>query len=69
MSGVDFYGIKKICKKKFQIGDYVLWFPKGEKTHMGNSRKDGLVHFGYNISYPIILFLFFLLTILNQTQY
>ncbi len=24
---------QKNTKKKFQFGDYVLWFPKGEKTH------------------------------------
>jgi hypothetical protein len=24
----------KHTKKKFQFGDYVLWFPKGEKTHL-----------------------------------
>jgi 23S rRNA A2030 N6-methylase RlmJ len=26
-------------KKKFQFKDYVLWFPKKEKTHMGNFKK------------------------------
>jgi len=29
----------KNIKKKFQFGDYVLWFPKGEKTHMGKFKK------------------------------
>jgi hypothetical protein len=26
-------------EKKFQFGDYVLWFPKEEKTHMGKFKK------------------------------
>jgi 23S rRNA A2030 N6-methylase RlmJ len=26
-------------KKKFQFGNYVLWFPKGEKTHMAKFKK------------------------------
>jgi hypothetical protein len=42
-------------------------FPKEKKHMWANSRKDGLVHSGYSIVYPIILL--FLLTILNQTQY
>ncbi len=29
----------KNIEKKFQFGDYVLWFPKGEKTHMGKFKK------------------------------
>jgi hypothetical protein len=37
--------------------------PKGEKNIKVNSRKNGLVHLGYNITYSIILFLLFLLTI------
>jgi hypothetical protein len=33
-------------------------FPR-EKIHTwANSRKNGLVHSGYNIAYPIILFIF-----------
>ncbi len=44
-SVANFYGVEqKNNEKKFQFGDYVLWFPKGEKTHLGFSRKDGLVH-------------------------
>jgi hypothetical protein len=31
---------QKNTKKKFQFGDYVLWFPKGEKTHMGKLKKN-----------------------------
>ncbi len=26
-------------EKKFQFGDYVIWFPKGAKTHMGKFKK------------------------------
>jgi len=26
-------------EKKFQFGNYFLWFPKGEKTHMGKFKK------------------------------
>jgi hypothetical protein len=35
---------KKNIEKKFQFGNYVLWFPKGKKHIWENSRKDGLVH-------------------------
>jgi hypothetical protein len=39
-SGVDFYGVnKKNTEKKFQVGEFVLWFPKGEKTHFGKFKK------------------------------
>jgi hypothetical protein len=44
-------------------------FPKEKKHIWENSKKDGLVHLGYNIAYPIILFFLFLLRFLNQTQY
>ncbi len=30
---------KKHTKKKFQFGDYVLWFSKGEKSHLGKLKK------------------------------
>jgi hypothetical protein len=30
---------QKNTEKKFQFGDYVLWFPKGKKTHMGKFKK------------------------------
>jgi hypothetical protein len=30
---------QKNIEKKFQFRDYVLWFPKGEKTHMGKFKK------------------------------
>jgi hypothetical protein len=29
----------KKTKKKFKFGDYVLWFPKGGKTHLGKFKK------------------------------
>ncbi len=25
--------------KKFQFGNYVLWFPKGKKTHLGKFKQ------------------------------
>jgi hypothetical protein len=60
---------QKNIDKKFQFGDYVLWFPKEKKYIWENSRMDGLVHLGYNIAYPIVFFFLFSSTILNQTQY
>jgi hypothetical protein len=30
---------QKNTEKKFQFGNYVLWFRKGEKTHMGKFKK------------------------------
>jgi hypothetical protein len=51
------------------LGIMSYGYPKEKKHIWENSRKDGLVHLGYSISYPIILFFLFLLTILNQTQY
>jgi hypothetical protein len=40
ISGTDFYGVnRKNTKKKFQYGDYVLCFPKGEKTYLGKFKK------------------------------
>jgi hypothetical protein len=39
-SGANFYGVnRKILRKRFQFGDCVLWFPKGEKTHLGKFKK------------------------------
>jgi hypothetical protein len=29
----------KHIEKKFQFGNYVFWFPKGEKTHLGKLKK------------------------------
>jgi hypothetical protein len=39
---------------------------QGKKNTWVNSKKDGLVHLGYNIAYAIILFFLFLSTILSQ---
>ncbi len=69
-NGANFYGVnKKIIEKKFQFGDYVLWFPKGEKTYMGKFKKR---YFGpLWVQYCLLnknKFLL-LLTILNQTQH
>jgi hypothetical protein len=30
---------QKHTKKKFQFRYYVLWFPKGENTHLGKFKK------------------------------
>jgi hypothetical protein len=30
---------QKNIKKKFQFGDYILWFPKGKNTHLGKFKK------------------------------
>ncbi len=30
---------KKFIENKFQFRDYVLWFPKGENTHLGKFKK------------------------------
>jgi hypothetical protein len=30
---------QKHIEKKFQFGDYVLWFPKGGKSHLGKFKK------------------------------
>jgi len=30
---------QKNIEKKFQFGNYVLWFPKGEKTQLGKFKK------------------------------
>jgi hypothetical protein len=43
-------------------------FPREKRHTWENSKKDYLIHSGYNIVYPMKLF-FFLSTILNQTQY
>jgi hypothetical protein len=69
-SGVDFYEVNRtILRKSSNLEIMSYGFPKKKKPIWDNLRKDGLVHLGYNITYPIILFFLFLLTILNQTQY
>jgi hypothetical protein len=30
---------QKHIENKFQFGDYVLWFPKGKKTHLSKLKK------------------------------
>jgi hypothetical protein len=65
-SGLDFYGANRKTKRSFNLEIMFHGFPR-EKIHTWvNSRKDGLVHLGYNITYPIIFFLLFLLINLNQ---
>jgi len=62
--GVDFYGVsKKILRKSSNLEIMSYGFLREEKKIWSNSRKDGLVHLGYSIAYPIILFFLFLLTI------
>jgi hypothetical protein len=56
-------------RRSFDLEIMFYCFPR-EKIHIWeNSRKDGLAHLGCNIAYPRTLFFFFMLTILNQTQY
>jgi hypothetical protein len=66
-SGTNFYGVnKKTQRRSFNLEIMFYGFPR-EKIHTWvNSRKDGLVHLGYSITYQIILLLLFLLIILNQ---
>jgi hypothetical protein len=59
--------IEKILRKSSNLEIMFYGFPKEKKHIWANSRKGGLVHLGYNITHPIILFFLFLLTILNQT--
>ncbi len=51
---------QKNTKKKFQFGDYVLWFPKGEKTHLGKFKKRWFGPFKVQYCLPnnIVLFVF-----------
>jgi hypothetical protein len=50
---------RKAQKISFNLEIMFYGFPK-EKIHTWeNSRIDGLVHLGYNIAYPIILFFLF----------
>jgi hypothetical protein len=46
----------KECQKKFSFGDYVLWFPKGNKSHLWKfSRKwFGLYIVQYVLPYNIL---------------
>ncbi len=38
-NGANLCGLNKNKEKKFQFKDYALWFPKGEKTHLGKFKK------------------------------
>ncbi len=38
-NGIVLYGVSKNIQKKFKFGDYVYWFPKGKKTHLGKFTK------------------------------
>jgi hypothetical protein len=58
---------QKNIGKKFQFGDYVLWFPEGEKTHIGKFKNRW---FGpFRVQYCLLnnILLLVLLTILNQS--
>jgi hypothetical protein len=59
-SGVDVESTKKILRKSSDLEIMLYGFPKKRKHIWANPRKDGLVHLGYNIAYPIILFFLFL---------
>jgi hypothetical protein len=39
ISGVDFYGVNRNTKRKVQFGNYIMWFPKGEKTSRQIQKK------------------------------
>jgi hypothetical protein len=45
-------------RKKFQFGDYVMWFPKGEKTHLGKLKKRWFGPFMVQYCLPNNIFLF-----------
>jgi hypothetical protein len=60
-NATKFYGVtKKILRRSFNLEIMSYGFPKEKKHIWANSRKDGLVHSGYSIAYPIILFFLFL---------
>jgi hypothetical protein len=59
-SGAYFRGInKKNIKKGSNLEIMFCGFPREKKHTWASSRKDGSVHLGYNITYPIILLLLF----------
>jgi hypothetical protein len=51
---------EKNIEKKFQFGDYVLWFPKREKTHLGKFKQKWFSPFTVQYYLPnnIILLVF-----------
>ncbi len=60
----------KTHQKKGSIWRLCFVVSQGRKNTLRQiQEKYGLVQLGYNIAYIKILFFFFLLTILNQTQY
>jgi hypothetical protein len=68
--GIDFCGVSRNTQRiSFNLEIMLCGFPSEKKHIWANSRKDGLAHSRYNIVYPTTQFFFFLLTILNQTQY
>ncbi len=70
IGGADLCGVnRKILRKSSNLEIMSYGFQNEKKHIWANSRKDGLIHSGYNIAYPIILLFLFLLIILNQTQY
>jgi len=51
---------QKNTEKKFQFRGYVLWFPKGEKTHLGRFKKRwfGAFRVQYSLPNNIIILIF-----------
>ncbi len=50
-NGIEHYEGNKNPKKQFSFGDYVLWFPKGNKSHL---RKFIRIWFGlYRVQYVL----------------
>jgi hypothetical protein len=66
-SGIHLCGINRKILKSSKLEIMFYGFPKEKKHVWKNTKKDGLLHLGYNIAYLIILFVLFMLTILNQT--
>jgi hypothetical protein len=44
--------------EKFQFGDYVLWFPKGEITHLGKFKNIWFSPFKVQYFLPNIIIIF-----------
>jgi hypothetical protein len=68
-SGTNLCGVNKKTQRSFNLEIMFYGFPMHKKHTWENSRKNGLVHSGYNIAYPIILLFLFVSTNLNQIQY
>jgi hypothetical protein len=50
-NGANFYGLsKKILRRSSNLEIMFYGFPREKKHIWANSRKDGLVHLGYNIT-------------------